>query len=173
MWENWSPWMVYLYKSIALSRGESPHQTRRIFSLTLCMILIICNNSNNEFEERERLLAFDMQSLLQNENIGSKWRIWRLEISQNKSITYLRWIAVCDVEFKNKTSTNTRIPTWLNCTWVFFSVSFLPASALLSSDYTAQFHKALQAPQHLRTIPDILLVWNPFFLLFTSLGLIS
>lgn len=64
--------MVYLYKFIALSRGESLHQTRRIFSLTLCMILIICNNSNNEFEERERLLAFDMQSLLQNENIGNK-----------------------------------------------------------------------------------------------------
>lgn len=173
MWENWSPWMVYLYKFIALSRGESLHQTRRIFTLTLCMILIICNNSSNEFEERKRLLAFDMQSLLQNENIGSKWRIWRLEISQNKSITHFRWIAVCDVEFKNKTSTNTRISTWLNCTWVFFSVSFLPASALLNSDYTVQFHKALQAPQHLRTIPDILLVWNPFFLLFTSLDLIS
>lgn len=108
------------YKFIALSRGESLHHTHRIFTLTLCMILIICNNSNNEFEERKRLLTFNMQSLFQNENIGSKWRIWRLEISQNKSITYLRWIAVCDVEFKNKTSTNTRIPTWLNCTWVFF-----------------------------------------------------
>lgn len=123
--------MVYLYKFIALSRGESLHQTRRVFTLTLCMILIICNNSNNEFDEWKRWLAFDMQSLLQNENIGSKWRIWRLEISQNKSITYLRWVAVCDVEFKNKISTNTKIPTRLNCTSVFFSVSFLPAKLWL------------------------------------------
>lgn len=111
------------------------HQTRRVFTPTLHMIRIICNNSNNEFEEKKRWLVFDMQSLLQNENIGSKWRIWRLEISKNKSITYLRWIVVCDVEFKHKTSTNTRIPTWLNCTSVFFSVSFLPASPLLNSNY--------------------------------------